>query len=224
MIRNRELLGLPDVFASLKFPIIPEGEAAEKHFSLSVRMKLKKAFSGEEAVGGIISHLPAAEVIPFSSEVLLIDPEEGSPAATTTWTGTADVMGGIYEFVRSYATAPGREKLLQRPLFQQAAPFAMMNRWVNLKQFRSGESDRSQPGKTSYQSIIEYAYQPMQIRGGGRMDGGFVIQFPRIDKAFVDSLQFAFNLGVAEANPVRAAYWIDFDYELYFRNVIWEAK
>lgn len=221
MIRNRELLGLPDVFASMKFPLIPAGQHAEENFSLSTRMKLKHSFDNPQ--NSLSGHLPAAQVMPVATEVLLIDSDPEEQSTLTAWNGPAEVMNGVYEFVGQFAAAPGREKLLQLPLFRQLEPFVMMNKWINLKQFRSDESDRIQPDKATYQSLLEYSYQPMQIRRGGRIDGSFTVRFPRIEKTFVDSLQFVVNLGVSEENPVRAAYWVDFDCELHFQNMIWEA-
>lgn len=223
MIRNRELLGLPDVHASIKFPVVPEGEPAEKHFSLSTRMKLRRAFKkkvGElPGIGNAI--ISAAEVIPNAAEILLIDPDPEVRSTITNWKGFSAVMEGISGVVREFAAVPGREKILQSRLLNHIRPFAMMNKWVNLKQFRTPNVDEEQPGKASYQAIIEYEYQPMNIHGGGRIDGGFTVKFPAIDKAYMDSLQFASTLGVEEEISVRTAYWIDFDYELHYRNSIW---
>ena len=228
MIRNRELLGLPDVHVSMKFPLIPVGEQAEEHLVLSVRMKLKRAFGNEEAaLDAKWSRLPGAGVKPMMEEILLIDPGEqgNSPASVVVpWEGLSGVMSGMYDFVREYAAAPGREKLLHSPLFRHPESFALMNRWVNLKQFRSAEPDKKQSDGLSYQAIVEYEFGQMNIRSGGRINREFVVRFPRIGKAFVDSIAFVENLGVKEENPVKAAYWMDFDYELLFRNLLWEAK
>ncbi len=225
MIRNREMLGLPDVFASLKFPRIPQGQAAEANFSLSTRMKLKRTFPKEpESLMEHNSRLAAAKVIPHADEVLLIDADPEARTQTTSWKDVSAVMSGISQLVQEYATAPGREALLQSPLIQQAEPFAMMGKWINLKQFRVAESVRSAPDEAAYQAIVEYEYLPMEIHGGGRIDGGFTVSFPQIEKEYVDSLQFVFNLGVKDINQVFAAYWIDFDYELNFRSLIWEAE
>lgn len=225
MIRNREMLGLPDVVASLKFPRIPQGQAAEANFSLSTRMKLKRAFPKEpEPLIRYRSRLAAAKVIPHADEVLLIDADPEVRSHLTPWKNTSEVLSGVLKLVKEYADEPGRQALLRSPLMKQASPFAMMNKWVSLKQFRVGQSDRSAPDEAAYQAIVEYEYQPMKIHGGGRIDGRFIVKFPQIDKEYVDSLQFVFNLGVKAENEVLAAYWIDFDYELNFRNLMWEAE
>jgi hypothetical protein len=87
---------------------------------------------------------------------------------------------------------------------------------VFLRQLR----DIHHPTSAAYQEIIEAPFKVAHIHRGGVLSGVFEVRLP-INASF----PIAEELGLdAERNPVKAAYWMDFDFFLDIGQILWTTN
>jgi hypothetical protein len=86
---------------------------------------------------------------------------------------------------------------------------------VFLRQLR----DIQNPARAAYQEIIEAPFKVARLHRGGGLDGVFEVRFPPNA-----SYPIAEELGLeSERNPVKGAFWMDFDFFLDVGKTLWKT-